>query len=117
MAGRFGIGIVGAGMASTPHALALKALSDTVEVRGAYRRDAAQRQAFAAKYDFPEAESYEALLADPGLDAVLILTPPNAREDLVTAAARAGKHVLMESRSSGRPQRQSGSSRPATVPA
>ncbi len=96
MAGKFGIGVVGAGMASKPHALALKALGDTVEVRGVFRRDAAKRRAFVAEHGFPEAESYEALLADPALDAVLILTPPNVREDLVAAAARAGKHVLME---------------------
>ena len=36
------------------------------------------------------------MLADPQVEAVLILTTPNAREALVAAAARAGKHVLME---------------------
>jgi len=96
MARRFGIGIVGPGVAARPHALALQALADRVEVRGVYRRDAAKRRAFANQYDFPEAPSFEALLADPALDAVLILTPPNAREALVAAAAAAGKHVLME---------------------
>lgn len=95
MAERFGIGIVGAGMASKPHALALKAI-DGVEVRGVFRRDAQKRAAFAADYGFPAIGSYEALLADPGVDAVLILTPPNAREEIVAAAAKAGKHVLME---------------------
>ncbi|SFZ84219.1 Predicted dehydrogenase [Devosia enhydra] len=93
---RFGIGIVGAGMAAKPHALALKALSETVAVRGVYRRDAAARHAFAAEYGFPEAESLEALLADPETDAILVLTPPNARADIAAAAARAGKHILME---------------------
>lgn len=96
MSKRFGIGIVGAGTAARPHALALKALSDTIEVRGVYRRDADQRRAFAAEYGFPETESLEQLLADPGLDAVLVLTPPNAREAIVAAAAKANKHVLTE---------------------
>jgi UDP-N-acetyl-2-amino-2-deoxyglucuronate dehydrogenase len=36
------------------------------------------------------------MLADPAVDAVLVLTPPNAREAIVVAAARAGKHVLIE---------------------
>src|SRR5690606_6250856 len=96
MAERFGIGIVGAGMAAKPHALAFEALRHSVEVRGVYRRDAEKRRVFAADYGFPEAESLEALLADPKLNGLLILTPPNAREDIVVAAARAGKHILME---------------------
>lgn len=93
---RFGIGIVGAGMAARPHALALKALAGRIEVRGVYRRDAAALAAFCAEYGFPPAQGPEALLADERLDALLVLTPPNAREALVAAAARAGKHVLME---------------------
>jgi UDP-N-acetyl-2-amino-2-deoxyglucuronate dehydrogenase len=93
---RLGLGVIGAGMAAKPHALALQALADTVEVRGVFRRNVAEREAFCAEYGFPAAESVEALLADPETQAVLILTPPNAREELVTAVARAGKHILME---------------------
>ncbi|NGP17076.1 Gfo/Idh/MocA family protein [Devosia aurantiaca] len=93
---RFGLGVVGAGMAAKPHALALNALRDRIDVRGVWRRDRAALDAFCAQYDFSVAQSYEALLADPDIDAVLILTPPNAREELVAAAAAAGKHVLME---------------------
>jgi UDP-N-acetyl-2-amino-2-deoxyglucuronate dehydrogenase len=92
----FGIGVVGAGMASKPHALALQSLAETVVVRGVYRRDAAQRRRFSADYGFPEAATLDALLADPEVDALLVLTPPNAREEIVAAAAAAGKHVLME---------------------
>lgn len=93
---RLGIGVVGAGMAAKPHALALRALADQVEVRGVWRRDAAALGQFCDTYGFPAAASYEALLDDSGIEAILILTPPNAREELVAAAARAGKHVLME---------------------
>jgi predicted dehydrogenase len=92
----FGIGIVGAGMASKPHALALQALAPDVVVRGVYRRDQAKLAAFCATYGFTAADSVETMLADPAIDALLILTPPNAREELVAAAARAGKHILME---------------------
>jgi UDP-N-acetyl-2-amino-2-deoxyglucuronate dehydrogenase len=94
--GKFGIGIVGAGMAAKPHALALNALRDQVEVRGIWRRNQTERDRFSAEYGFPAAPSYEALLADPAVNALLVLTPPNAREEIVAAAARAGKHVLME---------------------
>lgn len=93
---KFGLGIVGAGMAAKPHALALSALKDQIDVRGVWRRDPVALHEFCALYGFPVAQSYEAILADPDLDAVLILTPPNAREALVAAAAAAGKHVLME---------------------
>ncbi|AVF03314.1 MULTISPECIES: Gfo/Idh/MocA family protein [Devosia] len=92
----FGLGVVGAGMAAKPHALALNALKDQVAVRGVWRRNRAELDQFCAEYDLPAAQSYEALLADPAVDAILVLTPPNAREEIVAAAAKAGKHVLME---------------------
>ena len=93
---RFGIGVVGAGMGAKPHALALQSLAGSIDVRGVYRRNRAELETFCQTYGFPPADSYEALLADPAVEAMLILTTPNARQDLVAAAARAGKHVLME---------------------
>ena len=41
-------------------------------------------------------ESLEALLAAPGLDLVLVLTPPAAHLPVAQAAAAAGKHLLVE---------------------
>jgi predicted dehydrogenase len=40
--------------------------------------------------------SYEALFADPTIEAVYIPTPNDSHVDLALAAARAGKHVLSE---------------------
>ncbi|KKC31767.1 Gfo/Idh/MocA family protein [Devosia psychrophila] len=94
--GRFGIGVIGAGMGAKPHALALQSLNQDIAVLGVYRRDAAQRAEFCRTYGFPEAESFNALLADPRLDALLVLTPPNARKSIVEGAAKSGKHVLLE---------------------
>jgi len=94
--GKFGLGVVGAGMAAKPHAQALNALKDKIAVRGVWRRNRDELNQFCAEYSFPAADSYEAMLADPDIDAILVLTPPNAREDIVAAAAKAGKHVLME---------------------
>lgn len=93
---RFGLGVVGAGMGAKPHALALQSLAGSIDVRGVYRRNRAELETFCQTYGFPAAASYEALLADPEVEAILILTTPNAREELVAAAAKAGKHVLME---------------------
>ncbi|MEQ9635452.1 MAG: Gfo/Idh/MocA family oxidoreductase [Devosia marina] len=94
--GKFGLGVVGAGMGAKPHALALNALKDRISVRGVYRRNREQLDQFCREYDLPAAASYEALLEDPSVDAILVLTTPNAREELVAAACKAGKHVLME---------------------
>lgn len=93
---KFGLGVVGAGMGAKPHALALNALQDRVDVRGVWRRNRNELARFCAEYGLPAAPSYDALLADPSIDAILVLTPPNAREDIVAAAVAAGKHVLME---------------------
>jgi UDP-N-acetyl-2-amino-2-deoxyglucuronate dehydrogenase len=93
---KLGLGIVGAGMAAKPHALSLQALADEIDVIGVYRRDPQQRAAFCQKYGFPEADSFEALLADPRVEAILVLTPPNARESIVAQAAAAEKDILLE---------------------
>lgn len=96
MTRKFGIGLVGIGFAVTPHLRSLKDLSDTIEVRGVYARNTERREAFAEEHGWPAAESYEALLADDGLDAIILLTPPNQRVELVEKAAKAGKHIFME---------------------
>jgi predicted dehydrogenase len=83
-------------MAVTPHARALQDLADEVEVAAAYSPTEARRAAFAERFRFPLADRLEAILDDPTLDAVLILTPPNTHLELASRAARAGKHVLLE---------------------
>lgn len=93
---KLGIGIVGLGVAATPHVKSLKDLTDILEVRSVYSRNAERRAAFGAEHGYPVAESFEAMLADDGLDALIILTPPNARKDIVEKAAAAGKHIFME---------------------
>ncbi|WP_306120377.1 MULTISPECIES: Gfo/Idh/MocA family oxidoreductase [unclassified Roseitalea] len=95
-AGRIGIGVVGTGMAAKPHAQALRSLDDCIAVRGVYSRGADKRAAFCAEHGFAEAASLEALADDPAVRAVIIITPPNQRLDLVRRFAGAGKHILME---------------------
>mgnify|MGYP001794988319 CR=1 FL=1 len=83
-------------MGAKPHAAALKALAPAIEVRGVFARDPARRAAFCAEHGFAEADDVAALAADPLVDAALILTPPNARAELVDIFATAGKPILME---------------------
>ena len=96
MTDRIGIGVVGTGMAAKPHALALKDLESRVDVRGVYSRNPDKRAAFCAEHGFVEAASIDLLAADPEVQAVILITPPNQRADLVERFARAGKHILME---------------------
>jgi predicted dehydrogenase len=93
---RTGVALIGTGMVAGAHARSLQDLADRVDVRGVYSRNADRRSAFAAEFGFPAAPSLEALLADPALEVVIVVTPPDARLEIVTAAARAGKHLLLE---------------------
>jgi predicted dehydrogenase len=68
-----------------------------VDVVAIASRDEATARAVAADLGIPTAHgSYEALLADPAVEAVYIPTPNDSHVDLSLAAARAGKHVLCE---------------------
>jgi len=90
------IGIVGLGMASAPHAKSLQELMDRVEVAAAFSPSAERRLAFAETYGFPVVDGVETIFADPSIQAILLLTPPNTHLDLVRRASEAGKHVLLE---------------------
>ena len=52
--------------------------------------------AYAREKGFPLHDSYEKVLADPKVDAVVLATPHTQHARQVVAAARAGKHVFTE---------------------
>jgi predicted dehydrogenase len=93
---KLGVGIVGLGLALKPHALALRDLAAKVDVIGGFAPSSARRADFAATWQWPVVDSLRALCDDPRIDALLILTPPRTHTELAVAAARAGKHVLLE---------------------
>jgi UDP-N-acetyl-2-amino-2-deoxyglucuronate dehydrogenase len=93
---RHRLGIIGLGMAVTPHARSLVDLKDRVEVAYAFSPSEARRAAFAKSFPFPACDRLDAILADTSVDAVAILTPPNTHLDLVRRCAAAGKHILLE---------------------
>ena len=88
--------IIGLGMAAAPHAKSLADLRDRVEVAAAYSPTAGRRNAFAERFGFPVTDDLDRIVDDPSIDYAVLLTPPNARIDLVRRLAAAGKHILME---------------------
>jgi predicted dehydrogenase len=75
------------GMHTAPH----------VEVAAIASRDGDRARAAADRLGIPRAhDSYEALLADPDIDAVYIPLPNHLHAPWTIAAAEAGKHVLCE---------------------
>ena len=71
--------------------------AERCEVVAIASRDAAQARLVADELGIPTAHgSYEALLADPDVDAVYIPLPNHLHAEWTIAAARAGKHILCE---------------------
>ncbi|RKK05640.1 gfo/Idh/MocA family oxidoreductase [Pseudoroseomonas wenyumeiae] len=96
MSTRHRIGVIGLGMAVTPHARSLLDLAERVEVAGTYARSAARRDSFAQRFPFPATDQLDTILEDSSVDCVMILTPPDTHLDLVRRCAAAGKHILLE---------------------
>ncbi|MGV3723830.1 MAG: Gfo/Idh/MocA family protein, partial [Actinomycetota bacterium] len=90
-----GIGIIGAGRICAAHATAALALPETrlaavADIDEARVNDAAQ------KYDCQGYLGYEAMLADPNVDAVVVGLPHFLHEEVTVQSLQAGKHVLLE---------------------
>lgn len=55
-----------------------------------------RKQAFAQKHGCRPAETLDALLADPEIEAVLVATPHSTHADIAEQAAAAGKHLFID---------------------
>jgi predicted dehydrogenase len=95
--GSLRIGVLGAARIA-PSAL-IKPAKDNPEVvvAAVAARDGSRARAFATKNEIPRVhDSYEALIADPDLDAVYNPLPNGLHGKWTRAAIEAGKHVLCE---------------------
>ena len=89
-------GILGTGAIARSFATHLRR-SRTGRLAAAASRDQARADAFAREHGAPRGHgSYDALLRDPGVQAVYVATPHTGHADWAIRACQAGKHVLCE---------------------
>jgi predicted dehydrogenase len=70
--------------------------SDAIEIAACYTRSDDKRRAFATKYGCRAAASYEEILADREIEAIVNTTPNNVHLATTCMAAEAGKHVFLD---------------------
>src|SRR6266850_5529756 len=70
--------------------------SGKLTIAGCYSRSPEKREKFAAKYGCRAFPSYEALLSDRSIEAIINTTPNGAHLETTRAAAAAGKHVFLD---------------------
>ena len=90
-----GIGLVGTGMIANFHTRAI-ADADGVHLVGCVSEPFEAAKDFAAKNDCQAYESLDKMLADPNIHAVSVCTPSGIHLEPALAAAKAGKHVVVE---------------------
>lgn len=90
-----GFGIVGCGMISNFHAKAIENIRGA-KIAACFDTFAAGADKFAAANGCRAYHELDEMLADPDVDVVNICTPSGAHRDPAVAAARAGKHVVVE---------------------
>jgi predicted dehydrogenase len=95
MGTEIGFGIVGAGMVARYHARAIEATSGA-RLAAVCRADAALAAEAASEFGVPCEASLQALLDRPDVDAVCLCSPSGLHPEQTLAAARAGKHILVE---------------------
>jgi predicted dehydrogenase len=96
--GRIRVGLIGTGrIAGFVHLPSLRLLPELCEVTAVASRDAHKAKAFAEQWGVPRVhDTWEALVGDPEIDAVVVCPPSDLNGLVAGAAVAAGKHVLCE---------------------
>ncbi len=90
------LAFLGCGFITAVHSRHLRALGSDVTASYA-SRDRARADDYCRRFGGTRAhDSYDAAIADPGVDAVVVAVPPRFHLDLTLKALGAGKHVLVE---------------------
>lgn len=94
---RFGWGLIGASTIAREWVIGAIRAQAGAEVAAVMSSSAARAAEYAKASGIPSAyDNLDALLADPGIDAVYISTTNELHKEQTLAAAAAGKHVLCE---------------------
>ena len=91
----YGFGIIGCGMISDFHSAAIAELEGGKLVAVSSRNEENARRV-GDRYNVDSYPDYNEMLKRPDLDVVSICTPSGAHRDPAVAAAKAGKHVIVE---------------------
>ena len=89
------VAVVGMGWWSDVLSDAIKR-SDKIEIVACFTRSDDKRKAFAAKYGCHAAASYDEILKDASIEAIVNTTPNNVHLETTAQAAQAGKHVFLD---------------------
>ncbi len=90
-----GFAVVGTGMIAEVHAQAIKDTPEACLV-AVWSRSAEKRLEFAAQFGCRTADTLEALVTDPEIQAITVATPSGAHADVAVPFLEAGKAVLCE---------------------
>src|SRR3954447_18728260 len=99
MTDKIRVGVVGAGANTRLHHIPKLQKIEGVEIVCVANRTRGSSERVAQEFGIPRVhESWEALVSDGGIDAVMIGTWPYMHCPITLAALAAGKHVLTEAR-------------------
>ena len=70
--------------------------SGKITIKSCFSRSAEKREAFAKKYGCKAASSYEEILNDKSIEAIINTTPNAVHRETTVAAAQAGKHTFLD---------------------
>ncbi len=87
---------IGLGRWSDQLAESIHGQSEAIQITSCYSRSKQSCSEFSKKFGTTIHKSYEAVLSDSTIDAVIITTPHSLHAKQVSQAAEAGKHVFVE---------------------
>jgi UDP-N-acetyl-2-amino-2-deoxyglucuronate dehydrogenase len=91
----YGFGIIGTGNIATAHLEAIRQLPNAF-VAGVQNRSTEKAERFAARHNVEVYPDLDAMLRDDRVEVVCICTPSGAHLEPAVAAARAGRHLVVE---------------------
>ena len=91
-----GAALIGATGMWAPRIAAAVERSSGLRLVTCHGRDEDKRRAFAAKHGIEAAESFEAAVEHPDVEAVLLITPNDAHREQALACAERARHVFVE---------------------